>query len=231
MLEVKRLGQNKSVVFEQEGKRVTVAGEEILYALGRRPAVDSLDLDKAGVEMDGKAVGINAQLQTSRPHIFAVGDVAGPYEVVHTAISQGEMAARNAIKVIHEKRIWNRWIDRLHMEVIFTEPEMAGVGLNETEAKAKKIPYLVATYPFADHGKSMVMGALEGFVKVLADPKSGEILGAQIAGPHASDLIHEFVVAMHFRSTVQEFLQIPHYHPTLAEIVTYPVEELAEKIS
>jgi dihydrolipoamide dehydrogenase len=230
LIGVKKLGQNKSVVFEQDGKRITVAAEEILYALGRRPAIDGLSLEKAGVGLRNRAAAINNRLQTSQPHIFAVGDVSGPYEVVHTAIQQGEVAARNACKVIHGKINLEEMDYRLHMEIIFTSPEVASVGLSEKEARGKKIPYKAASYPFNDHGKSMIMGALDGFVKVLADPVSGEILGAQIAGPHASDLIHEFVVAMHFRSTVQEFLKIPHYHPTLAEIVTYPVEELADRI-
>ena len=228
LLEVKKLGHNKSVIFEQHGKKVTVAAEEILYALGRCPTTDGLGLELAAVGLKGKAVGINARLQTSQPHIFAVGDVAGPYEVVHTAITQGEMAARNALKVIHGAKDLETMDYRLNMEAIFTEPQITRVGLNEKEAKAQKIPFKSASYSFSDHGKSMVMGALDGFVKVLANPVSGEILGAQIAGPQASDLIHEFVVAMHFRCTVQEFLKIPHYHPTLAEIVTYPVEELAE---
>lgn len=231
LVEVKKLGQNKSVVFEQEGKRVTVAAEEILYALGRRPAIEGLGLEKARLELNGKAVAINTRLQTAQPHIFAVGDVSGPYEVVHTAITQGEAAARNAWKVVHGKTDLEEVDYRLHMEVIFTSPEVASVGLSEKQAKQKKIAVKAASYPFSDHGKSMIMGAMDGFVKVVADANTGEILGAQIVGPHASDLIHEFVVAMHFKSTVHEFLKIPHYHPTLAEIVTYPVEELADQIS
>jgi pyruvate/2-oxoglutarate dehydrogenase complex dihydrolipoamide dehydrogenase (E3) component len=231
LVEVKKLGQNKSVVFEQEGKRVTVAAEEILYALGRRPAIEGLGLEKAGLELKGKAVAINTRLQTAQPHIFAVGDVSGPYEVVHTAITQGEAAARNAWKVVHGKTDLEEVDYRLHMEVIFTSPEVASVGLSEKQAKQKNIAVKAAKYPFSDHGKSMIMGAMDGFVKVVADANTGEILGAQIVGPHASDLIHEFVVAMHFKSTVHEFLKIPHYHPTLAEIVTYPVEELADQIS
>jgi pyruvate/2-oxoglutarate dehydrogenase complex dihydrolipoamide dehydrogenase (E3) component len=196
LVEVKKLGQNKSVVFEQNGKKMTVAAEEILYALGRRPATEGMGLEQAGVALKGSSVAINSRLQTSQPHIFAVGDVSGPYEVVHTAITQGEAAARNALKVIHGKMDLEEVDYRLHMEIIFTAPEIASVGLSEKEAKKKKISYLAATYPFNDHGKSMIMGATDGFVKVLADAASGEILGAQIAGPHASDLIHEFVVAM-----------------------------------
>ena len=91
-------------------------------------------------------------------------------------------------------------------------------------------PYLVETYPFDDHGKSMVMGELRGFVKLLCDPDTGEVLGGQIVGPDASELIHEIIAVMYFHGTVFDIAKIPHYHPTLAEIITYPAEGLAEQI-
>jgi pyruvate/2-oxoglutarate dehydrogenase complex dihydrolipoamide dehydrogenase (E3) component len=104
------------------------------------------------------------------------------------------------------------------------------VGLPEKEAKTRNIPYLVASYPFNDHGKSLIMEAKDGFVKLLADPKSGEILGGACVGPVGGELLHEIVAAMAKRMTVQELAAMPHYHPTLAEIWTYPAEELAAKI-
>ena len=88
----------------------------------------------------------------------------------------------------------------------------------------------VASYPFNDHGKSMTMGETEGFVKMVADKSSGEILGASAVGPEGVELIHELVVAMNFRATVGQFARIPHYHPTLSEIWTYPAEDLAEEV-
>ena len=107
---------------------------------------------------------------------------------------------------------------------------MATVGLTERTAKAQGIDYLAASYPFNDHGKSLIMEALHGFVKLLADPKSGEILGGCCVGPVGGELIHEIIVAMSRRMTVRELANTPHYHPTLAEIWTYPAEELAERI-
>jgi len=104
------------------------------------------------------------------------------------------------------------------------------VGLTEKSAAAKKIPVLVASYPFDDHGKSLIMDAKDGFVKLLADPVTGEILGGATVGPLGGELIHEIVAAMHKRMTVRELAAMPHYHPTLAEIWTYPAEELAEKV-
>jgi len=116
---------------------------------------------------------------------------------------------------------------RLKLFVVFTEPEVAMVGITEAEARAQGIDARSASYPFNDHGKSLVMGETEGFVKLIADSATGEVLGGAVVGPHAADLIHEVVVAMHFHATAAQFASIPHYHPTLSEIWTYPAEDLA----
>ena len=113
---------------------------------------------------------------------------------------------------------------------MFTDPQIGCVGLTEKEARARDIPYLASSYPFGDHGKSLIMEATDGFVKLLADPSSGEILGGCCVGPMGSELIHEIIAAMANRMTVHELAAMPHYHPTLAEIWTYPAEKLAEKI-
>ena len=230
LLRVQKTNTGKRVYFRKEGRTMSAEADEILYALGRRPSVASLNLDAAGVELEQGRVKVKETQQSNRPHIFAAGDVCGPYEVVHTAIAQGETAARNAVEWARSRRKLERMDYRLKMEVVFTEPELAAVGISEKEAGERGLKVYSAKYPFNDHGKSMVMGATDGFVKIIADRKRGEIVGAQIVGPHASDLIHEFVVAMRYRSTVQEFMQIPHYHPTLAEIVTYPAEDIAEQM-
>jgi pyruvate/2-oxoglutarate dehydrogenase complex dihydrolipoamide dehydrogenase (E3) component len=168
----------------------------------------------------------NSQMQSNVPHIFGAGDCTGMYEIVHIAIQQGEIAAYNILHPDH-----HRAIDyRLLISIIFTEPQVARVGLTEREAQQEKIPYLAASYPFNDHGKSMIMEALDGFVKLIANPQTGEILGGTCVGPVGGELIHEIVTAMHKRMTVHELAAMPHYHPTLAEIWTYPAEELAEQI-
>ena len=113
--------------------------------------------------------------------------------------------------------------------MIFTDPQVATVGLTEKEAQARNIPYLTASHPFSDHGKSLIMEARDGFVKLLANPASGEILGGCCVGPMGGELIHEIIAAMAKRMTVHELAALPHYHPTLAEIWTYPAEELAAK--
>jgi pyruvate/2-oxoglutarate dehydrogenase complex dihydrolipoamide dehydrogenase (E3) component len=221
-----REGNLKGVSFDHQGQTVRIAAEEIFFGLGRVPYTANLKLEKAGVRLALGRFLVNSEMQTNVPHIYAAGDCTGLHEIVHIAIQQGEIAAHN-IKDPEQRRC----IDyRLLTSVVFTDPQIGRVGLTEREAAAEKIPYLAASYPFADHGKSMLMCATDGFVKLLADPKSGEILGGCCVGPHGGELIHEIIAAMAKHMTVRELAAMPHYHPTLAEIWTYPAEELAEKI-
>lgn len=225
---VMKKGKKKRVEFLQNGKRRSVAAEQILQALGREPDLEGLNLSTAGVKTEKGKVVTQLTQQTSVPHIFAAGDVCGPYEVVHLAIQQGEVAAKNAAAFAAGKELKERMDYRLKLEVIFTSPEAAGVGYSEKECREKGWDIVTASYPFADHGKSMVMGELNGFVKLIALKERGEILGAQVVGPHASDLIHEPLAIMRYRGTAAEMAAMPHYHPTLSEIWTYPAEEIAD---
>jgi pyruvate/2-oxoglutarate dehydrogenase complex dihydrolipoamide dehydrogenase (E3) component len=224
---VERTATSKNVWYERNGKQEVVEAAEVFYALGRRPAVVGLGLEKAGVETDKQnAVIVNERLQTSQPHIFAGGDVTGLYEIVHIAVAQGEIAARNAKRLLDGKI--PAAIDyRLKMFIMFPEPQIAMVGITEREAAAQGLEVRVARHRFNDHGKSIVRGEVEGFVKLIVDAKNGEIAGGAVVGPEASELIHEIAVAMHFHSTAATLASIPHYHPTLSEIWTYPAEELA----
>jgi|ERR1700722_1115914 len=221
-----RHGQFKRVSFLHNGREVHTDAEEILFALGRIPNTASLHLDKAGVKTEKSRIVTNDAMQSSAPHIYAAGDCASPFEIVHYAVIQGEMAAHN---IAHPQKP-RRMDYRLMTSIVFTEPQMAKVGLTEKEALSRNIPYLAASYTFADHGKSIIMEAKDGFVKLLANPSTGEIIGGACFGPVGGELIHEIVAAMHKRMTVRELATMPHYHPTLAEIWTYPAEELANKI-
>ena len=225
LLDAWRDGAGKGITFDHAGKCVRVKAEEILFCLGRTPNTAGLGLEKAGVQLDGARIITNARMQTSAPHIFAVGDCTGPHEIVHIAIQQGEIAGKN----IFSQRKPQTTDYRLLTSVMFTDPQVAYVGLTEKTATARKIAVLTASYPFNDHGKSLIMEALDGFVKLLADPLTGEILGGACVGPAGGELIHEITAAMAKRMTVHELAVMPHYHPTLAEIWTYPAEELAEK--
>jgi len=226
LVDAGRKGRLKTVSFEREGKRLSVSASEILFALGRIPATASLALHKAGVKTEQGYILTDDTMRTSAPHIYAAGDCTGPHEIVHIAIQQGETAVHNILKPKTPRRM----NDRLLISVVFTEPQVAAVGLTEKAAAADGRKYLAASYPFNDHGKSLLMEAKDGFVKLLADPGSGEILGGSCVGPVGGELIHEIVAAMAKRMTVHELAAMPHYHPTLAEIWTYPAEELAEKI-
>lgn len=221
-------GGLKHIIFEHAGKTLTVSAEEIFHGLGRSPNTFSLALAQAGVTTDQRGrIVTNDQMQTAAPHIFAAGDCTGPHEIVHIAIQQGEAAAHN---ILHPDS--PRSVDyRLLTSVVFTEPQVACVGLTEAQARAQGRAVIAASYPFADHGKSLLMEAKDGFVKLLADPRSGEILGGACVGPLGGELIHEIVAAMCKRMTVAELAAMPHYHPTLAEIWTYPAEELAAQIT
>ena len=226
LVDAKRRGKLKSVVFAQNGKRITISAEEILFALGRAPNTAALNLESAGVKTEDGRIVTNDRMQTSAPHIFAAGDCCGPHEIVHIAIQQGETAVRNLVKPKSPRKVDYR----LLISVVFTEPQVATVGLTENEAAARGIKFIAASYPFNDHGKSLLVEAKDGFVKLLANPKTGEIIGGACVGPVGGELIHEIVAAMAKRMTVHELAAMPHYHPTLAEIWTYPAEELAEKI-
>jgi pyruvate/2-oxoglutarate dehydrogenase complex dihydrolipoamide dehydrogenase (E3) component len=171
-------------------------------------------------------IAIDDTLRTSQSHIFAVGDVTGKFALVHIAIQQGELAARNAVHDAHERVDYS--LSKTH--TVFSDPQVAVVGDSEKELQAAGTRYLVASAPFNDHGKAISIGKTKGFVKIMASPQDGRILGAAIVGSNGSDLIHEMIVAMYYRSTVFDFVKIPHLHPTLAEIWTYPAEELLEKI-
>ena len=230
LLSAARTSANKkTITFEQDGNEITVEADEIMAALGRKPATDGLALEKAGVETTGVQIITGKTMATSQPHIFAAGDVCGPFEIVHVAINQGEVAARNIARLLKGETTHHDEIDyRLKLYGIFTEPQIAIAGLSEVDAAKAGRAVISASYPFADHGKSMVLGETEGFVKLIADPETKELLGGAAVGPEATELIHEIVVALHFRAKAGELALIPHYHPTLSEIWTYPAEELAD---
>lgn len=216
-----------AVTFRHDGKRFTRRAAHLFNALGRDPNTAGLGLAAAGVRTrpNGQII-INRWQQTSAPHIYAGGDCSGPVEIVHTAIQQGELAARHAAGVKGLKPIdWS-----LLLNVVFTDPQLATIGRLERDLEEDGTPYLCASYPFNDHGKSILMDANYGYVKVIAEPRRGRILGAEIVGKDAGELIHAFSGPLALRATVFDLLRAPWYHPTLAEIVTYPLEELADKI-
>lgn len=228
--EVKSITQDARgtmVTFTHAGRTMRRRAEHLLNALGREPNTGTLNLAAAGVRTAANGrILTNRWQQTSVPHIYAGGDCASPAEVVHIAVQQGELAARHAagrrgLKPVNYSLLLN---------VVFTSPQVASLGRSEAELQRDEIAYVAASYPFNDHGKSILMEANYGFVKVLAEPRRGRILGVEIVGPDAGELIHAFTGPMAMRATVHDLLRAPWYHPTLAEIVTYPLEEIAEQL-
>ncbi len=224
-------GNGKRVEFRQGDQDHTVTADEILVAMGRRPATDHLGLHAAHVAQAKGKVIVQPTMQTSQPHIFAAGDVCSPLDVVHLAIQQAEIAARNVHRLIQGETASETMDYRLKLFGVFSHPQFAMVGAEEEELKEQKVPFVTASYPFDDHGKSMCMGETEGFVKMLAHRETGEILGATCVGPQATELIHTVSMAMFHRTTAQQFATMPFYHPTLGEIWTYPAEECAEQVT
>ncbi len=217
----------KVVIASVDGEEREFPAEEIFYALGRVPNVEGLGLEAAGVNFHPiSGIDVDLELRTSNPDIFAVGDVTGDFPLVHVAIYQGEIAARNAVDGRSERADYRT----VTAHTVFSDPQVAMVGLSEKTLARNGIPYVRGRYDFAEHGKAMTLNKTEGFVKMMAQPVTGEILGAAIIGPQASELIHEVIVAMEFHATVEQFMRIPHLHPTLSEIWTYPAEECAAQL-
>jgi pyruvate/2-oxoglutarate dehydrogenase complex dihydrolipoamide dehydrogenase (E3) component len=218
----------KVVHVMREGAEGDLVADELLYCLGRVPNIGGLGLDKAGVEAHPiTGIATDDTMRTTNPNIYAIGDVAAKHMLVHVAIYEGEIAARNAITGAGERAVY----DIVKTHTVFSDPQVVVVGETERALQAKGVAYVKGTYDFAEHGKAMCLNKTKGFVKMLASAEDGKILGAAILGPHGSDLIHEVIVAMSFGATVKQFMAIPHLHPTLAEIWTYPAEECAEKLA
>jgi pyruvate/2-oxoglutarate dehydrogenase complex dihydrolipoamide dehydrogenase (E3) component len=217
----------KAVHFMRDGREEEVAADEIFYALGRLPNIEGLGLENAGVRAHAiRGIEIDQTMRTSNRNIFAVGDVTGQFLLVHVAIQQGEVAARNAIRNADEHIDYS--LSKAH--TVFSDPQVAVAGETEKELVATGVAYVKASYPFSDLGKAISIGKTKGFVKMLASPVDGKILGVAILGAHASDLIHIPLAAMAFNASVFDYVKIPHLHPTMAEILTYPAEELADTI-
>ncbi|MDP0498626.1 MAG: FAD-dependent oxidoreductase [Verrucomicrobiota bacterium JB022] len=214
-----------TVCFDHEGKQKRITSERLVNALGRRPAIDGLNLEAAGVKLKpSKHIDVNDYFQTSNECIYAAGDVTGPFEIVHLAVLQGEIAAKHAIGVATQP------LDYRHRtSVTFTDPQVASVGPLPYEPECEGLDLVESTYPFNDHGKSILMHADHGYVRVWAERPSGRLIGAECVGKDAGELIHSMAVAVTLGATAAQLLQVQWYHPTLSEIWTYPLEEVLDQ--
>jgi len=212
------------VTFTRGARTLTRQADHLFNALGREPDTSRLSLESAGIRTGPTGrILTNRWQQTSAPHIYAAGDCCGPHEIVHVAIQQAELAARHSAGLRGLRPV----DDAMLLSVVFTDPQVATIGWHERDLVRRGAKYLAASHPFNDHGKSILMNANYGYVKVLADGRSGRILGAEIVGKDAAELIHCFSAPLAMGATVHDMLRAPWYHPTLSEIVTYPLEEIA----
>jgi dihydrolipoamide dehydrogenase len=204
-----------------EGDKAPSVGvyDRVLVAIGRRANGGKLDADKAGVEVDERGIiKVDKQMRTNVPHIFAIGDLAGGPMLAHKATHEAKVAA----EVAHgDKSFFDA---RTIPSVAYTDPEVAWVGLTETDAKAQGIEYEKAQFPWAASGRALSLGRSEGFTKLLFDPKTDRVLGGAIVGPNAGDLIAEIGLAIEMGADATDISLTIHPHPTLSETVAFSAE-------
>jgi dihydrolipoamide dehydrogenase len=187
--------------------------EKVLIATGRRPVLEGLGLEAAGIAHDRSGIVVNERMETSITGIYAIGDVTGRNMLAHVASTAGMVAAENAMGLSSLMEY------NAVPACIFTTPEIATVGLTEQEALAGGYAVKVSKFNFAANGKAVSMGESDGLVKIVADANSGKVLGMHILGPHASDLIMEGALAIRNNLTARDIAHTIHPHPTLAETV------------
>ncbi|WP_223496672.1 dihydrolipoyl dehydrogenase [Stenotrophomonas indicatrix] len=213
-----------TVTFEaaEEGQAPALAQgtfDRVLVAVGRSPNGKKIDAEKAGVQVTDRGfIPVDRQMRTNVPHIFAIGDIVGNPMLAHKATHEGKLAAEVAAG--HKKE----WVARVIPSVAYTNPEIAWVGVTETEAKAKGLKVGVAKFPWAASGRAIGIGRTEGFTKLIFDEDSHRIIGGAIVGVHAGDLLAEIGLAIEMGAEAEDIGHTIHAHPTLSESVAMASE-------
>jgi dihydrolipoamide dehydrogenase len=203
-----------------QGQR-ELEGDAILVTIGRRPCSADLGLEACGVALDGRGhVVVDHRMQTSVAGIFAIGDLVGPPLLAHKATREGLVAAANLAGRDESYDV------RAMPAAIFTDPEIATVGLSEQDARAAGFETETGMFPFAASGRALSTGESVGFVKLVSDRSSGAILGAGIVGPEASNLIAEAALAIELGATAADLAMTVHPHPTLSEALMEAADDL-----
>ncbi len=208
------------VTFEDDkGASTTDTFDKVLVAVGRRPNGGLVDAEKAGVAVDERGfIPVDGQQRTGQPHIFAIGDVVGQPMLAHKAVHEGKVAAEVAAG--HDRHFDARVIP----SVAYTDPEVAWVGLTETQARAQGVKVGKGVFPWAASGRSLSLGRSEGLTKVLFDEDTDRVVGAGIVGPNAGDLIAEVALAIEMGADAVDLGHTIHPHPTLSETVNFAAE-------
>ncbi|MHC5020675.1 MAG: dihydrolipoyl dehydrogenase [Planctomycetota bacterium] len=214
-------GDTVTVAVETKKGTQNIEADTVLVAVGVRPNTGDVGLDKAGVKVDDRGnIPVNIHRQTNVPHIYAIGDITGPPWLAHKASAEGLAAAAH----IAGKN--GAFEPQVIPGVIFTDPEIATVGLSEDEAKAQGRKVKVGKFPFTALGRAITMNKTAGMVKLIADAEDDTILGGGIAGPGASDLIAEITLAIEMGATAEDIALTIHSHPTLAEGIMEAAEDV-----
>ncbi|MBS3811154.1 MAG: dihydrolipoyl dehydrogenase [Halanaerobiales bacterium] len=201
------------VKYLKNGETKEVKAEKILAATGREANFGGLDLEKIGIKKENNGIKVDEYLKTTVDNIYAVGDVTNKILLAHVASHQGVIAVENIMG--KERKIDYDVVP----SAIFTEPEIAQVGLTEKEVKKQDINYKIGKFPFRANGKVKTMNKRKGFIKIIISEKDHIILGCSIIGVHATDLIHELTLAMNNNIKVEEIINTIHAHPTTSEVI------------
>lgn len=205
-------GGLRATIVTPDGE-VDIEADWVLVAVGRRPNVEDLGLEAAGVRFDKAGIPVDAQMQTNVPGVYAVGDVTGGALLAHVAMRGGEVAVENALG--HTTTLDLRTVPWC----VYTYPQVASVGLTEAQAREKGYDVRVGRFPLNANGKALTYGETDGFAKIVSEARFGEVLGLHVVAPHASDLIHEGGLALALEATLDELVTTIHGHPTLSETV------------
>lgn len=201
---------------DSRGTKSTISSELILVAVGRTPNVEDIGLETLGIDCDDqtKSIKVNEHMQTRIEHIYAIGDVCNRPALAHGAMAQGVYVVDSLAGIARAPLAMNAV-----PSAVYCHPQVASVGLTEAKAKAAGYQVKVGKFPLSANGKAIALGEIEGFVKIVTEEKSGEILGAHLIGAEATELISEFVLALTLEATAAELKQTIHPHPTLSEAV------------
>lgn len=204
-------GQQLQVQLQIDGRAHSLVAHQVLVAVGRRPLSRGLGLERLGVELQGQAVLIDDVCRTNLAHVYAVGDVCGGAMLAHRASAQAEVAVAHMLGQVRSQGAL------VIPRAVYTSPEIATVGLTETQARAQGLSLKVGRFPFAASGKALAMGQAQGFVKVIADAQTEQVLGVGMVGPEVTQLLGEATLAVQMELTLPALMQTVHAHPTLTE--------------
>jgi dihydrolipoamide dehydrogenase len=215
---IEKTNQNLEVLISNPEGKQRLKTEKVLLAAGRVPDFGNINVQKLGIELEGRAIKVDQKMRTNIPGIYAVGDVVGKIMLAHVAFREGIVAVEN----ISGKEVLMDY--KVVPNCVFSLPEVASVGLTEEEARKKYDQIKVSKFPYIANGKALGMGETEGMVKIIADSDTSELLGLHILGAHASDLIAEGTLALSMEATAEEIVNTIHAHPTLAETIAEAAE-------